>query len=84
MSRMTNVSSCVFTLACALTASACSPRPEAPAPPASVTVFEGARLITGDGSPPIESAAFIVEDTRIARVGRKDEVDVPAGAARVD
>jgi imidazolonepropionase-like amidohydrolase len=49
-----------------------------------VTVFEGARLITGDGSPPIENAAFIVEDTRITRVGRNDDVDAPAGAARVD
>ena len=84
MSRMTNVSSCVIALACALTASACSPRPEAQAPPASVTVFEGARLITGDGSPPIENAAFIIEDTRFTRVGRNGDVEVPSGAARVD
>ena len=84
MSRMTNVSSCVIALACALTASACSPRPEAQAPPVRVTVFEGARLITGDGSPPIENAAFIVEDMRFTRVGRRGDVEVPAGAARVD
>ena len=84
MGRMTTLSSCLIALVCALTVSACSPRPEAQAPPASVTVFEGARLITGDGSPPIENAAFIVEDTRFTRVGRNDDVDVPAGAARVD
>ena len=47
-------------------------------------VFEGARLITGDGSPPIEDAAFVVENSRIAAVGRRGEVTVPAGAARVD
>jgi imidazolonepropionase-like amidohydrolase len=49
-----------------------------------VTVFEGARLITGDGTPPIENSAFIVENTRFSRVGRRGELQVPAGAARVD
>jgi len=53
-------------------------------PNAGVTVYEGARLITGDGSPPIESSAFIVENTRFTRVGRRGELQVPAGAARVD
>ena len=48
-----------------------------------VTVFEGARLIVGDGSPPIEGAAFIVENNRFTRVGRRGELPVPAGAARV-
>ena len=49
-----------------------------------VTVFEGARLIVGDGSAPIENAAFIVNDTRFTQVGRTGEVQVPEGAARVD
>src|SRR5262249_55564619 len=48
-----------------------------------VTVFEGARLITGDGTT-IENSAFVVENDRFARVGRRGEVQVPAGAARVD
>jgi len=48
------------------------------------TVFEGARLIIGDGSAPIEDAAFVVENSRITAVGRRGEVTVPAGAARVD
>jgi imidazolonepropionase-like amidohydrolase len=52
--------------------------------PTGVTVFEGARLIAGDGNAPIEDSAFVVENARITRVGRKGEVDVPAGAARVD
>src|SRR6267378_6546356 len=48
------------------------------------TVFEGARLITGEGSAPIEDSAFLVENTRFTRVGRRGEVQVPAGAPRVD
>ena len=49
-----------------------------------VTVFEGARLIVGDGSAPIEGAAFIVENNRFTQVGRKGQLQVPAGAARID
>ena len=56
---------------------------EVPAPTA-VTVFEGARLIVGDGSEPIEDAAFIVENDRFTAVGRRGQLDVPAGAMRVD
>ncbi len=52
--------------------------------PATVTVFEGARLITGDGSAPIENSAFVVENNRFTQVGRRGEVQVPAGAVRVD
>ncbi len=48
------------------------------------TVFEGARLIVGDGGQAIEDAAFVVEDGRFTQVGRRGEVDVPGGAGRVD
>jgi imidazolonepropionase-like amidohydrolase len=48
-----------------------------------VTVFEGARLIRGDGGAPIENSAFIVENSRFTRVGRRGDLRVPA-AARVD
>jgi imidazolonepropionase-like amidohydrolase len=51
---------------------------------AGVTVFEGARLITGDGSAPIENATFIVSGNRFQQVGRAGQVQVPAGARRVD
>ncbi len=49
-----------------------------------VTVFEGARLIAGDGSAVIEDSAFIVQNGRFTTVGRKGRIKVPAGATRVD
>jgi imidazolonepropionase-like amidohydrolase len=52
-------------------------------PAAGSTVFEGARLIVGDGRAPIENAAFVVQNARFVQVGRAGEVRVPAGAARV-
>ena len=50
----------------------------------NVVLFEGARLITGNGGPPIENAAFIVENRRFTTIGRKGEVRPPSGAVRVD
>jgi imidazolonepropionase-like amidohydrolase len=47
-----------------------------------MTVFEGARLITGDGNT-VENSAFVVENNRFTIVGRRSDVRVPAGAARV-
>jgi imidazolonepropionase-like amidohydrolase len=55
----------------------------AAAPARSQTLFEGARLITGDGGV-IENSAFVVENNRFGQVGRKGEVTLPAGAQRVD
>jgi imidazolonepropionase-like amidohydrolase len=52
--------------------------------PGGATVFEGARLIVGDGSAPIDNAAFVVQGNRFAQVGRRDQLKVPAGATRVD
>jgi imidazolonepropionase-like amidohydrolase len=49
-----------------------------------VTVFEGARIIVGDGSAPIEDSALVVQNGRFTQVGRRGQVTVPAGAARVD
>ena len=54
-----------------------------PASAQSVTAFEGARLIVGDGRV-IENATVVVEGTRIAQVGRAGDVRVPDGARRVD
>jgi imidazolonepropionase-like amidohydrolase len=54
------------------------------APQPSAMLFEGARLITGDSSTPIENSAFLVENNRITNVGRKGELTVPANVARVD
>jgi len=50
----------------------------------SAVLYENARLIIGDGSAPIENGAFVVEAGRFTAVGRKGEVRIPAGAARVD
>ncbi len=52
--------------------------------PAAVTVYEGARLVVGDASAPIENSAFVVQGDRFVDVGRRGAVKVPAGAARVD
>jgi imidazolonepropionase-like amidohydrolase len=48
------------------------------------TVYEGARLIVGDGSAPIADSAFVVENGRFTAVGRKGQLKAPAGAAHVD
>jgi imidazolonepropionase-like amidohydrolase len=48
------------------------------------TLFEGARLIVGDGKAPIENSAFVVENNKFTRVGKKGEIRLPAGAARLD
>jgi imidazolonepropionase-like amidohydrolase len=50
---------------------------------ANAVLYEGARLIIGDGSV-IESADFIVQSGRISALGRKGAVAPPAGAMRVD
>src|SRR5688572_5041679 len=62
----------------------CSVLVRGQAPAANVTVFEGARLIAGDGRAPIENAAFVVTGTRVTQVGRAGEVRIPAGAVRVN
>ena len=84
MRGLKRTSACVLGVACLL-AAACSSKPEGAAPGASrATVFEGARLITGEGTAPIENAIFIVENDQFTGVGRQGELQVPAGAARVD
>src|SRR5678816_2301626 len=51
---------------------------------ASATVFEGARLILGDDSAPVENSAFVIDEGKITVVGKKGEVQVPSGAQRID
>ncbi len=49
----------------------------------SQTLYEGARLITGDGSV-IENSAFVVQGALFSQVGRKGEIPLPSGGTRVD
>jgi imidazolonepropionase-like amidohydrolase len=46
-------------------------------------LFEGARLIVGDGRV-IENSAFLVENAQFTRIGRKGEIQTPRGASRID
>src|SRR2546429_7139013 len=62
---------CLFLLGFALPASA-----------QSITAYEGARLITGDGRV-IENASLVVDGSKIAQAGPRQDVRVPAGAKRV-
>ena len=48
------------------------------------TLFEGGRLIAGDGRAPIDSAEILVENESIVRVGRKGQIKPPAGTTRID
>jgi imidazolonepropionase-like amidohydrolase len=54
-----------------------------PASAQSITAFEGARLIVGDGRV-IENATLVVDGARIVQVGQTADVHVPADATRVD
>ncbi len=56
------------------------------APPARFTLITAARLLDGSEGPPIQPAALLVEEDRIARLGAPGEVQPPDGAPaeRVD
>jgi imidazolonepropionase-like amidohydrolase len=56
---------------------------QGPAPSRPV-VYEGARLVVGDGTAPIDAGAFVVRDGRFLAVGRKGAIAVPPQATRVD
>jgi imidazolonepropionase-like amidohydrolase len=46
---------------------------------ASAVLYEGARLIAGDGSAPIDDSAFLVENGRFTSVGRRGGIAAPRG-----
>jgi imidazolonepropionase-like amidohydrolase len=50
----------------------------------TTTVFEGARLILGDGRSPIERGTLMVQHGRIVAVGEAVKVSAPSAAVRVD
>jgi imidazolonepropionase-like amidohydrolase len=47
-------------------------------------IYEGGRVIVGDGTALLDSAAFVVESGQITAVGRGGEIVPPAGVSRVD
>src|ERR1700752_2228063 len=74
-------------LACALLLAGIALPPVAAQTPGTATgtvLFEGARLIAGDGRPPIENSAFVIEASRITQVGTRGSVRTPDGATVVD
>jgi imidazolonepropionase-like amidohydrolase len=74
----TTLKLCLLTALLAL--AACTPS----SPPTDAVVYEGARLIVGDGSAPIENAVFVVENGQFTLAGAASAVEAPAGGARVD
>ena len=54
------------------------------APAQQPTAFTGARLWDGTGAAAVDDAVLVVEDGRIAAVGPRGRVAVPAGARMVD
>jgi imidazolonepropionase-like amidohydrolase len=81
MCEAKRISSSLLFAACVLLAAGGASPVQSQTP---VTVFEGARLITGEGNTPIENSAIVVQGNRITAVGRRGEMAVPPGAARVD
>src|SRR5881628_1594384 len=57
---------------------------QAPRNEGAAMLFEGARLVSGDGGAPVENSAFLVESGKFTKVGKKGEVEAPSGAVRVD
>jgi imidazolonepropionase-like amidohydrolase len=61
-----------------------NPRTAAQTRPPVPVVFEGARLITGTTSPPIDDSRLVVDRQRITAMGRRGSVTAPRGATVVD
>jgi imidazolonepropionase-like amidohydrolase len=51
---------------------------------AAAVAYDGARLIIGDGSAPLENGTLVVQNGRIAAIGRKETVTPPSQAIHVD
>ena len=49
-----------------------------------ITVLDGARILDGNGGPPIENGRLVIRDTRVVAAGPQSAVTVPNGATRID
>jgi imidazolonepropionase-like amidohydrolase len=76
MRRVKAVAAIALALVCVLAGFA------SPVSAQSVTAYEGARFIVGDGRV-IENATLVVDGARLTHVGSAGDVRVPTGAARV-
>jgi imidazolonepropionase-like amidohydrolase len=61
-----------------------APPTETQSRPSAATIYEGARIIPGNGNQPIANGAMLVENGMITKIGAKGSVDAPRGAPRVD
>jgi len=68
----------------ALALAACGRTDQEAVAPVTGVAYEGARVITGDGSAPIENAVFIVDGGNFTLVGTAAAVSIPEGMARID
>ncbi len=78
---------CGVLAACLIGAAACSSSrssTQAPPTPSGTVLFEGARLLDGQTGAATDDAAFLIEGSKVVRVGKTGEIDLPAGATRVD
>jgi imidazolonepropionase-like amidohydrolase len=76
---MNNLACCV--VLGALVASSAYPQGRIGLP---AVVYEGARLITGDGTTPIEHGTLVVQNGHIVAIGPQNAVAAPAGARHVN
>ncbi len=83
MRAMTIRSVQVLAAAAAVAIVAAVAQPGAEQTTGTATVFEGARVIVGDGSAPIENGSIVVFKGRIVEVGPSATVKAPSGATRV-
>ena len=64
--------------------SVAEPAPAAAPPVSTAVVYDGARVIVGDGSPAIENATLVVDGGAFVAVGAAGTVTMPAGATHID
>lgn len=50
----------------------------------AAVVFDGARILDGNGGAPIENGRLVIQNGRVAAVGAPTAIAMPAGATRVD
>ena len=58
--------------------------PTNPAPTSTARLYEGAFFIAGDDREPIADSAFLVDEGLVMAIGRRGELGLPLGAARID